>query len=114
MEGLGLVDIGNLASWSVSSHKAGLGVEALCDDDPLKFWQSDGPQPHYIDIHFSKRVSIERLSIYMDYAMDESYTPSKIQVLSGTGFHSLQEVVVIDLLEPQGWICIVMDSLRDE
>lgn len=114
MEVLGLTDISNLASWSVSSYKTGLGVDALCEDDPLKYWQSDGPQPHYIDIHFSKRVSIERLSIFTDYASDESYTPSKIQILSGTGYHSLQEVITIDLNEPQGWRDISMSSLRDE
>ena len=72
MEERGLIDIGNLASWSVSSYKVGLGVEALCEDDPAKYWQSDGPQPHYIDIHFSKRVSVERLSIYTDFGLDRS------------------------------------------
>lgn len=114
VEALGLVDIGNLASWSVSSHKATLGVEALCEDDPMKFWQSDGPQPHYIDIHFSKRVSIERISIFLDYALDESYTPEKIMVKSGTGYHSLQEVVTVDLHEPRGWCHLVMDNIRDD
>lgn len=114
MEERGLIDIGNLASWSVSSHKTGFGVEALCYDDPAKYWQSDGPQPHYIDIHFSKRVSVERLSLYTDFGLDESYTPSKIQILSGTGYHSLQEVVTVDLHEPVGWCHIIMDSIRDE
>jgi len=114
MEERGLIDIGNLASWSVSSYKVGLGVEALCEDDPAKYWQSDGPQPHYIDIHFSKRVSVERLSIYTDFGLDESYTPSKIQILSGTGYQSLQEVVTVDLHEPVGWCHVIMDAIRDE
>ncbi|PBP15402.1 anaphase promoting complex subunit 10, partial [Diplocarpon rosae] len=43
---LGLKEIGNLASWTVSSCKPGCGVEALRDDDTGLFWQSDGPQPH--------------------------------------------------------------------
>ncbi|CDO51147.1 similar to Saccharomyces cerevisiae YGL240W DOC1 Processivity factor required for the ubiquitination activity of the anaphase promoting complex (APC) [Geotrichum candidum] len=114
VEERGLIDIGNLASWSVSSYKVGLGVEALCEDDPAKYWQSDGPQPHYIDIHFSKRVSVERLSIYTDFGLDESYTPSKIQILSGTGYHSLQEVVTVDLHEPVGWCHVIMDAIRDD
>jgi hypothetical protein len=36
---LGLKEIGNLASWTVSSCKPGCGVEALRDDDVGLFWQ---------------------------------------------------------------------------
>lgn len=37
--GLGLKEIGNLASWTVSSCKPGCGVEALRSDDTNLFWQ---------------------------------------------------------------------------
>jgi hypothetical protein len=36
---LGLKEIGNLASWTVSSSKPGCGVEALRDEDTNMFWQ---------------------------------------------------------------------------
>jgi hypothetical protein len=36
---LGLKEIGNLASWTVSSCKPGCGVEALRDEDIQQFWQ---------------------------------------------------------------------------
>jgi hypothetical protein len=36
---LGLKEIGNLASWTVSSCKPGCGVEALRDEDIGQFWQ---------------------------------------------------------------------------
>jgi hypothetical protein len=36
---LGLKEIGNLASWTVSSCKPGCGVEALRDEDTNMFWQ---------------------------------------------------------------------------
>jgi hypothetical protein len=36
---LGLKEIGNLASWTVSSCKPGCGVDALRDDDTALFWQ---------------------------------------------------------------------------
>lgn len=36
---LGLKEIGNLASWTVSSCKPGCGVDALRDDDTSLFWQ---------------------------------------------------------------------------
>ncbi|KAG5366803.1 Anaphase-promoting complex subunit 10 [Yarrowia sp. B02] len=114
VEELGLTDLGSLAHWSVSSHKAGCGVEALRSDDHQLFWQSDGPQPHHLDIHFSKRVSIERVSIYTDYELDESYTPSKIKILAGSGYHDLLEVTEVDLDEPQGWTHLVLDGLRED
>lgn len=36
---LGLKEIGNLASWTVSSCKPTCGVDALRDDDTALFWQ---------------------------------------------------------------------------
>lgn len=36
---LGLKEIGNLASWTVSSCKPGCGVEELRDEDTGLFWQ---------------------------------------------------------------------------
>lgn len=35
----GLKEIGNLASWTVSTCKPGCGVEALRDEDTNLFWQ---------------------------------------------------------------------------
>jgi anaphase-promoting complex subunit 10 len=111
METLGLVDIGALGSWSVSSNKTGSGVKELRDDSPHTYWQSDGTQPHHLDIHFSKRVSVSRLSIYTDYLLDESYTPSNIVVLAGHGFHDLLEVVTLDLHKPSGWTHVEFDKI---
>jgi anaphase-promoting complex subunit 10 len=106
------VDIGALGSWSVSSSKQGSGVKELREDSPASFWQSDGAQPHYLDIHFSKKVTVSRLSLFTDYALDESYTPSKIIVLSGNGFHDLVEVTTLDLNRPIGWNHVVFDGIN--
>jgi len=40
---LGLKEIGNLASWTVSTCKPGCGVEALRDEDTNLFWQYVSP-----------------------------------------------------------------------
>ncbi|KAK6592020.1 anaphase-promoting complex subunit 10 [Botrytis cinerea] len=74
---LGLKEIGNLASWTVSSSKPGCGVLALRDDDTNLFWQSDGPQPHYLNIHFAKFAKIRAIRIFLDFEADESYTPTR-------------------------------------
>jgi hypothetical protein len=81
----GLRALGSLATWSVSSHKYGYGVENLRDPDEDVFWQSvpllravamrsfgrqlngaarcsvrrsEGPQPHSISLQFPHLVPI--------------------------------------------------------
>lgn len=48
-------EIGALAVWSLSTAKPGNGVEQLRDDNIDTYWQSDGPQPHLINIQFHKK-----------------------------------------------------------
>ena len=111
LELLGLTDIGNLAAWSVSTYKTGYGVEQLRDDNSETFWQSDSSLPHHLDAHFSKRVSIERICIFVDFLQDESYTPSKIAIYSGYGHHDLQQVSTLELNQPRGWVQIPMNDV---
>ena len=54
-----LVEIGAQAVWSVTSAKAGNGVELLRDDKEDTYWQSDGPQPHLISIQFQKKAGFQ-------------------------------------------------------
>jgi len=112
LEDVGLVDIGNLATWTASSFKPGFGTKEMREDSPLSFWQSDGQQPHFITIHFSKKVSIERICMYLNYEEDESYTPSKILILSGSGDHDLVEVASREFVDPVGWQDILFKGVR--
>ena len=68
------------------------------------FWQSDGPQPHLLSIHFFKLVSIVHMRIFLDFVSDESYTPTRIQFLAGMGVHDLQEFAEMAFEQPMGWI----------
>jgi anaphase-promoting complex subunit 10 len=52
-------EIGHLAVWTVTSAKAGNGVELLRDGNKDTYWQSDGTQPHMVDIQFQKKVHIQ-------------------------------------------------------
>jgi anaphase-promoting complex subunit 10 len=97
-------EIGKLAVWSVTSAKPGNGVELLRDNNLDTYWQSDGAQPHLVNIQFQKKVRLHELAIYADYKLDESYTPSKISVRAGNSFHDLREIKVVDLEEPMGWV----------
>lgn len=100
----GLKEISSLASWTVTSSKPGCGVSALRSPSTALFWQSDGPQPHLLSLHFFKLVSIAHMRIFLDFDNDESYTPTKIQFLAGMGPHDLQEFAEMNFVEPRGWI----------
>lgn len=111
-ESLGLVDIGKLAWWRLSSFKTGYGIKELREDSPYNYWQSDGVQPHYIQVHFTKKVSIEKISFFLNYPTDESYTPSKIVIFAGSGEHDLLEVASKEFIEPIGWQNIYFKDVR--
>ncbi|XP_072477268.1 anaphase-promoting complex subunit 10 isoform X3 [Notamacropus eugenii] len=87
-------EIGSQAVWSLSSCKPGFGVDQLRDDNLETYWQSDGSQPHLVNIQFRRKTTVKTLCIYADYKSDESYTPSKISVRVGNNFHNLQEIRV--------------------
>ncbi|CCU77479.1 Anaphase-promoting complex subunit 10 [Blumeria hordei DH14] len=108
---LGLKEIGNLASWTVSSFKPGCGVAALRHEDTSLFWQSDGPQPHHLNIHFTRLVSIVSLQIFLDFEADESYTPTRISLLAGTGHHDLIPFQKLSFEQPRGWIHVALEDV---
>lgn len=99
-------EIGREAVLSLSTAKPGNGVDELRDDNKETYWQSDGGQPHLINVQFHKKMSITELAFYLDYSLDESYTPKKMSIRSGTTNHDLVEVRVVELHEPVGWVTI--------
>ncbi|KAK7611310.1 anaphase-promoting complex, subunit 10/DOC domain-containing protein, partial [Phyllosticta citricarpa] len=103
-------EISSLASWSASSSKPGCGVAQLRLPSTTSFWQSDGPAPHYLNIHFFKVVEIVAMRIFLDFDQDESYTPKEIAFLAGMGEMDLQEWAVMHLVEPRGWINVDFDG----
>jgi anaphase-promoting complex subunit 10 len=106
-------EIGHEAVWSLSSCKPGNGVTQLMDSLTETYWQSDGAQPHLINIHFSRRKAVCEVSFYLDYSLDESYTPKRIGIKSGVTFHDLEEVKVVEMHEPSGWISVPLHAEID-
>ncbi|GMH41714.1 hypothetical protein BSKO_09624 [Bryopsis sp. KO-2023] len=106
-------EIGGQAVWSVTSAKPGNGVELLRDGKTDTYWQSDGTQPHLVNMQFQKKMLIQELHLYLDYRLDESYTPSKIAIRAGNSFYDLKEILHIDLDEPHGWISIPLKMERE-
>lgn len=108
---VGLREISSLASWSVSTHKPSCGVDALRNLNPSQFWQSDGPQPHLLTIHFFKLVKIVKMRVYLDFLLDESYTPTKMQFWGGTGMYDLVPFYEWRGEEPRGWIDVDLEGV---
>lgn len=106
-------EVGNQATWSLSSCKPGFGVEQLRDDSHETYWQSDGRLPHLVNICFKRKTTVSAVAVYTDFRLDESYTPSKISVRCGTNFNDLQEIEVVELTEPSGWVVVPLKDLND-
>lgn len=106
-------EVGNQATWSLSSCKPGFGVEQLRDGTHESYWQSDGQLPHLVNICFKRKTTVSAVAVYTDFRLDESYTPSKISVRCGTNFNDLQEIEVVELNEPSGWVVIPLKDLND-
>lgn len=104
----GLREVGKEAiCWQLSSAKPGNGVEQLRDRTTETYWQSDGTQPHTIQIQFARRAAVSHVCLYLDYNLDESYTPKRIEIQAGMTIQDLRPAVIpVDLNEPVGW-CIV-------
>ena len=106
-----LREISSLASWTVSTHKPGCGVAALRNPSPEQYWQSDGPQPHTLSLHFFKLVAVVRIRVYLDFEIDESYTPTKMIFLAGMGGNDLVEFATWEGEGPCGWVDVPLEGV---
>lgn len=115
----GLREIGREAlCWQLSSAKPGNGVEQIRDQSTDTYWQSDGvSQPHLIKVHFARRVAISHICLYLDFNLDESYTPKNLNVQVGMTTQDLVPAIfagsIVELNEPVGWCIIPLTSPPD-
>ncbi|CAM0879371.1 unnamed protein product [Alopecurus aequalis] len=103
-------EMAKTAAWSVSSCKPGNGVASIRDESLDTYWQSDGAQPHLVNIQFQKKVKLQLVVLYVDVKFDERYTPSKISIRAGDGFHNLKEIKMVYLSKPVGWVHISLSG----
>jgi Anaphase-promoting complex, subunit 10 (APC10) len=96
---IGLRDISSLATWTLSSSKPGCALPQLRHPSPSHFWQSDGPQPHTLTLHFFKLVAIVKMRVYLDFDLDESYTPTKMRFFAGMSEGGLVEFATWEVHE---------------
>ena len=56
----------------------------------------------------------QEIAIYVDHALDESYTPQKISIRCGTSVEDLKEVSQETFNDPKGWIVISLQKEGEE
>ncbi|KHN37772.1 Anaphase-promoting complex subunit 10 [Glycine soja] len=49
--------------------------------------------------------------LYMVFKLDESYTPSKVSIRAGDGFHNLKEIKTVELVKPTGWVYLSLSGV---
>lgn len=54
------------------------------------------------------------MSINLSYSQDDSYTPSTLAIRAGTGPSDLQDVRVVTLDKPEGWLIFDISSEPNE
>lgn len=89
-------------------------MEQLRDERIDTYWQSDGQLPHLVNIQFQRKTTVSDIYIFTDYKLDESYTPSRISIRVGKHFNDLQEIEVVMLSEPSGWVHVPIKDIRDK
>ena len=116
----GLREIGREAlCWQLSSAKPGNGVDQIRDQNTDSYWQSDGiSQPHWVQVHFARRVAISHVCLYLDYNLDESYTPKHLSVQVGMTTQDLVPAIyppntMVEFIEPVGWCIIPLTAPPD-
>jgi hypothetical protein len=66
--------------------------------------------PHTVAAHFYRRTSVAKVALYLDYAADESYTPSLITVKAGSMATDAEVVAAVELSQPSGWVHISLGN----
>jgi anaphase-promoting complex subunit 10 len=54
---------------------------------------------------------IRSIRIFLDFEADESYTPTRITLLAGTGYHDLIPFSALSFEQPKGWIDVPLDHV---
>lgn len=53
------------------------------------------------------------MRIYLDFELDESYTPTMIRFAAGMGYVDLQEFAVMKFEQPKGWMEVDFEGVGD-
>ncbi|SCU86394.1 LAMI_0D01882g1_1 [Lachancea mirantina] len=110
----GLVDATGMGHFKASSTKEGYPIVSVMDGDPNTYWQSDGSQPHTIDVYFSKRVEIACIALFFSLFLDESYSPQIFEIYAGHGPSDATHYKTLHIGEINQWIALSFEDSRPD
>ena len=64
-----------------------------------------------LTLHFFKLVAVVKIRVYLDFELDESYTPTKMVFLAGMGGNDLVEFATWEGEGPCGWIDVPLEGV---
>lgn len=99
-------ELSSIAKYEASSTRKGYGIMNICNCSENSYWQSNGTLPHVIDISFPQIVLISKISMFVDYNKDDSYTPSSAILLLGFDTSDLIQSGFAKFNKHTGWIHI--------
>jgi hypothetical protein len=71
-------------------------------------------QPIFSFPNLTSIYPLQKISIHLNFPHDDSYTPSTLAIRAGTGPSDLQDVRVVTLDKPDGWITFDVSSEPNE
>ncbi|KAG5006946.1 hypothetical protein JHK85_025488 [Glycine max] len=48
--------------------------------------------------------------LFLVFKLDESYTPRKVSIRAGDGFHNLKEIKTVELMKATGWVYLSLSG----
>ena len=89
-------------------------MEQVRESSTETFWQSDGNgQPHWIQLSWSRRTPVSHVCLFLNYSLDESYTPKKLQIEAGMTPHDFGPAWTVEVSEPVGWVIVPITNPPD-
>lgn len=113
LEADNVTNISNFGYWKPSSSKQNFEIKNALNDKLEDFWQSDGVQPHYVDVYFSKGVEIKKIAIFLSTIADESYTPRLINIYAGHSESDLCFYKTLMIESVNGWVGLTFEDNRE-
>ncbi|KAG5129073.1 hypothetical protein JHK84_035470 [Glycine max] len=74
-------------------------------------WNCVGRRKPYTALGTVVGAQSSKLSTLPVNKLDESYTPSKVSIRAGDGFHNLKEIKTVELLKPTGWVYLSLSGV---
>ncbi|WUR03528.1 anaphase-promoting complex subunit 10 [Vairimorpha necatrix] len=90
----------------LSSYKKNNSLKELISNEMSEYWATDDSLPHGIQIKFHKLTYVEEIRLFLSFSQDDSYTPKEIEIRTGMTLSTMESILVVTLMEPEGLLSL--------